>query len=1425
MKKTLSLIALIFLSLITFSKEIKIHISTKEEIKSGNYCFYNSKNGELMIPYIYEINSPIEIISLKYDYMHEEAINLPKIKKNPDYSTSSVDSIINETPNIHIMMTNGNSGSSTNLIFQYFPVIYSDSIPDVTSEVEITIAYNEIIYEGKSSIFDKGFSNAGTKSSTEKTLADSATLDMVIITSERFSDSLSKFCEFENLMGIKTLIKTVEEIYSHFSGSDKQEKIRNYIKEQYLMKGIRFVLLAGEDEIVPIRMSYSTLYYHYGYVPTDLYYADMNGTWNADKDGLVGEIISDIEDGFPDINVSRLPFENEIELKNLLQKFYGYVCKSSPEKINTFLHAGASLLTNLTDGSGQLMTDMLVSMNGMDKYSHERLFSPISDNFNYPPSYSGDMQLNRSSFISEISKGYHFINHIDHSSEYYLGTGNLETKTEYNSQDTIFLSNSDSVYSIMFSMGCFANGFDRESASDGLLLSMRSSIINFVGFTRTGWTSSQALMNRYWAMMADSGTNYTGEAFRFAMIENNLYFRVAINMTGFSTMPVYSQAPDSFFVALSDTIFSSDSIILSIRDSHGAVSGATVVLMDSINYLRIKTDASGKAKISPFSLLGMASIGISKKNHIPYVDSFYVKGQSLITIEDISIIDNKYISLNIVNSSDSIINFSHIHFGANDSMFFFNKDIFNISFTPNVSQAVVCTLYYFKRPAHNAVKKIGYDAETDNLSFSDSAFVSIEKTEFKVNAIEFDQTEPPFISSLAVSKSNALRTADVSVKISSLSPDITVLDSIFTYEYFEDSILIVSDIKLRKNDASADFRNNTYRVIVNFALRSDTIDVSGLPADVELNLFTSLQTNSISVYTSQTIFRTDIYRADFSSSDFALIYSLKAGEILFSDTSATIGINQYYAVFYDNLGRIIDTSETVRANLYAKTELSDVHSSGSFYGSLDGKRYYARSSFNSADLNNDGAKEMVFVSDDGRFYILDSNLNDITPFTLFTTPHHETTPSIGDIDRDGFLDIVIGNGSFASDTTAFVIFNPMSANRRIEPVCSLGVLTASSVIANIDADYYNEIILGTSKGLYVLKSNLRRVDYFTKQITNVWGIAISEEQSMLFINDYYGNIYSYDFSGNARSGFPYKTAHVTLTPLILTDIDCNTKLDVVIGTAGGYLYVIDQDGNVRNGFPYACLSGIYHTPRLFDINNDHNIEIIFSDINGNIYVMNNSGVRVSYCYTGDPTNTYNEILIYDFNGDMKEEFVFVMRSGKIAVYNQELIPLFSQFIKLENMVTSCPIAVDFYGDMKPVLIIRDYAGQIYKLNSYSNSSSVGKISFSKTLYDSRNTSFVNGFLLKSENEDTIHVMKEKKNSVLIKNAINNKMLAFAYKSGIEGLSVMLFNKLGQVVSEFILPEKREYYEKDLGKLSSGEYFVTVSDKKETLLREKILIVK
>ena len=133
----------------------------------------------------------------------------------------------------------------------------------------------------------------------------------LIITNEDLAPAFEALREHKTNLGMPAEIVLVSDINESSWGEDIQAKIRNYIVSRYSTDGIDFVLLGGNESIVPIRYAY----YHNTNVPKtpqqmevcDLYYSDLTGDWDLDGDGVYGEPSHDNPDIYPEVYVGRIP--------------------------------------------------------------------------------------------------------------------------------------------------------------------------------------------------------------------------------------------------------------------------------------------------------------------------------------------------------------------------------------------------------------------------------------------------------------------------------------------------------------------------------------------------------------------------------------------------------------------------------------------------------------------------------------------------------------------------------------------------------------------------------------------------------------------------------------------------------------------------------------------------------------------------------------------------------------------------------------------------------------------------------------------------------------------------------------------------------------------------------------------------------------
>jgi hypothetical protein len=112
-------------------------------------------------------------------------------------------------------------------------------------------------------------------------------------------------------------------IYANYTGTDNQDKIRNFIIDKYTNNGTKYVLLGGDTGVVPYRGFYI---YSGGYSDTDMaadmYYGHLDGNWNTDGDSRYAE--PGEEDWYAEVAVGRAPVDNTTEATAFVNKVIAY---------------------------------------------------------------------------------------------------------------------------------------------------------------------------------------------------------------------------------------------------------------------------------------------------------------------------------------------------------------------------------------------------------------------------------------------------------------------------------------------------------------------------------------------------------------------------------------------------------------------------------------------------------------------------------------------------------------------------------------------------------------------------------------------------------------------------------------------------------------------------------------------------------------------------------------------------------------------------------------------------------------------------------------------------------------------------------------------------------------------------------------------
>ena len=188
--------------------------------------------------------------------------------------------------------------------------------------------------------------------------------DLLIITHEKFEADLQPLVNHKNNIGMKTIMTTVDEIYSQYTGEADWEEIKLYIFDAIKNWGITYVMLAGGHKgqtyewYVPdfrsnnyddngegdMDLTYSSDLYFADILSTDQYGKPKFEDWDTNNNGIYAEgpyyNTVDFPDYYPDVYVGRIPLRYSWETPIIVDKIINYELYNDPSWFKKAIVAG-----------------------------------------------------------------------------------------------------------------------------------------------------------------------------------------------------------------------------------------------------------------------------------------------------------------------------------------------------------------------------------------------------------------------------------------------------------------------------------------------------------------------------------------------------------------------------------------------------------------------------------------------------------------------------------------------------------------------------------------------------------------------------------------------------------------------------------------------------------------------------------------------------------------------------------------------------------------------------------------------------------------------------------------------------------------------------------------------------------------------------
>jgi hypothetical protein len=474
--------------------------------------------------------------------------------------------------------------------------------------------------------------------------------EYLVVTTSALKPAFLPLVEWKTKKGTKASIACLDSILANYSGRDDAEKLRSFLVQAY-QNGTIWVLLGGDEDVVPIRYAYPT---NTSSVPSnsnqqicDLYFSDVDGEWDLDNDGVWGEPQHDSPDIYPDLFVGRVPASNAAEAEAFVVKLLYYERNpggGGSEYLTRVLWACSDQMRDFDGGTGQhnLLSPSLPPNFYQDLTT--LIESPAGDAEN-PVSPEGQ------TCVDVMNQGWGIMGVLAHGkSSGFVAKSNLTNGTPKSWVLTLPGANdghghmpdlvNQHQYGIAYSISCSQSAIDVDKypflggepcVGEFYPLAEQKGGVAFLGYSRWGWVSvSYKLFEQFLLYLFDDSLGHhlgVAEALSRCAYPGYRDIDYGHNLSGDPEMPVWTEPPSELMVIHPEEVpMGENTIHLSVSSQRGGIEGAQVCLTLRGQTVFLGQTAEDGNILCPVNLddLGEMTLIVSKSNFIPYEDSITV---------------------------------------------------------------------------------------------------------------------------------------------------------------------------------------------------------------------------------------------------------------------------------------------------------------------------------------------------------------------------------------------------------------------------------------------------------------------------------------------------------------------------------------------------------------------------------------------------------------------------------------------------------------------------------------------------------------------------------------------------------------------------------------------------------------------------------
>jgi len=317
----------------------------------------------------------------------------------------------------------------------------------------------------------------GPTAATATRLEDGDYEHVILVQNAYFAEPFGPLAEWKTRKGVPSTIVQVSWVLDNYPGADDAERVRNFIRDARDSWGATWFLLAGDTDRVPARRAYAMTSEAGGHpeedeLGCDSYFSDLDGSWDADGDGIYGELEDDV-DLYPDVFVGRAPITSLDNAEAFVSKLIDYE-RTPVDDFQLDMLMAAEVLWQ------DPYTDSGIALNRIDRDYVPPRYDPINKLYETLGNESGE------SVRAAINDGVGHFLHSGHAWYTVMGCGDGDLH-RWEIADLTNARRQPLVYSI----GCWPAAFDLTEAciAERFLQSSGGGAVAFIGNSRYGWAS------------------------------------------------------------------------------------------------------------------------------------------------------------------------------------------------------------------------------------------------------------------------------------------------------------------------------------------------------------------------------------------------------------------------------------------------------------------------------------------------------------------------------------------------------------------------------------------------------------------------------------------------------------------------------------------------------------------------------------------------------------------------------------------------------------------------------------------------------------------------------------------------------------------------------------------------------------------------